>query len=282
MNWTTLSAAQLTSFDNEGFLVVRNALAPDLVARLIAAGDRLFSSGRVANRQTNNERYDSFRNAVALDDALLPVLTMPTTVPLLIQLMGPHIQLHTSHLIWKGADPAGTPADHRDPGWHRDVATMTRDLDLERMPRVEIKIGYFLTDCRDELCGQTRFAAGSHRSTRPLTPVNGPDPEHATIPLLKAGDAVLFENRTGHAAGPNLSGRTRKTLMFGYSHRWMRPDDYDQQDEALLARCDDYGRALMDARGLNYRADGRFAPTGERTAIEKLAAAHGCTGAACH
>lgn len=283
MHWTPLTSDQLTSFHRDGFLIVRNALDQATIDALITAGDRLFASDRVANRQSYNDRYDSFRNAIALDDAMLPVLTCPTTVPLIVQLMGPHLQLHTSHLIWKKADPAGTPTTHRDPGWHRDVATLTRDLDHDRMPRVEIKVGYFLTDCSHEHDGQTRFVPGSHRERDPVPLVPGtPDPAGAVAPLLRAGDAVLFENRTWHAGGANLNGRTRKTLMFGYSHRWMRPDDYDQQNDALLDRCDPVQRCLLDARGLNYRADGSFTPCGDATALAALAAAHGCTAAACH
>ena len=86
---------------------------------------------------------------------------------------------------------------------------------------------------------------------------------------------------TLHAAGPNRSGRTRKTLVFGYSHRWMRPDDYLVQPDALLARLDPVARALVDATGLNHAANGAFRPCGEASAFERLAEAHGCTAAAC-
>ena len=278
MHWTPLSPEQRDAFDRDGFLIIRNAIDADTIARLIAAGDRLVASDRIADRQRSNDRYDGFRNAVALDPALEPVLTWGATVPLVAQLMGPHLQLHTSHLIWKHADPAGTPDTHRDPGWHRDVATLTRDIPDARMPRVEIKVMYYLTPCAGPYHGQTRFVPGSHRT--PYRP-DGSDPPGAVEPLLNAGDAVLFENRTLHAAGPNRSGRTRKTLVFGYSHRWMRPDDYLVQSAELLARLDPVGRALVDASGLNHAANGAFRPCGEASAFERLAESHGCTAAAC-
>ncbi len=38
---------------------------------------------------------------------------------------------------------------------------------------------------------------------------------------LSAGDAFLFENRVFHATAPNLSQRTSKVVIMGYSYRWM-------------------------------------------------------------
>jgi len=282
MDWVSLTAEQRDFFDANGYLIVRNALDEDTVARLIDVGDRLIASDQTMYRQKNGERYDGFRNVIALDDALLPLLTCSRTVPLVAQLMGPRLQLHTSHLIWKAADPEGTEPTHRAPGWHRDIGRVTQDLDDERMPRLEIKVAYFLTDCSKPACGQTLFEAGSHRDTRGMVRgPNGVDPERAVEPLLNAGDAVFFENRTRHAGGANLSGRTRKTIMFGYSYRWVRPDDYVQQDEALLERCDPIQRSLLDAGRPNYDEKGRFQPAGHECAFARFAEGHGCTGPAC-
>ena len=39
--------------------------------------------------------------------------------------------------------------------------------------------------------------------------------------FFEAGDAFLFENRVYHTAAPNLSDRTAKVIIFGYSYWWM-------------------------------------------------------------
>ena len=71
---------------------------------------------------------------------------------------------------------------------------------------------------------------------------------------------MLFENRTWHAGGFNLAGYTRKTVMFGYSYRWMRPDDTCEYAQDLLDRCDPIQRQLLgDFPGMRT-ADGGFDP----------------------
>lgn len=279
MQWTRLTDEERDFWEANGFLIVRNALKTDEIDSLIEAGDRLIASGRKRNRQRVNDEYDGFRNVVSEDEAFRPLLTQSTTVPLVAQIMGPRLQLHTSHLIWKNPDPEGSPSTRRVPGWHRDIGRMTKDIHWETMPRLEIKIAYYLTDCSEPNCGQTMVVPGSHR-WREQPEFEG-DPEGALEPMLQAGDALLFENRTFHAGGANLSGRTRKTIMYGYSHRWVRPDDYAEQDPVLMERCDPIERGLMDVTSHFRSEDYTFKPGGERTALEELAAEHGCTRAAC-
>lgn len=282
--WTPLTDTQRERFEQDGFLIVRRALDPDTIDQLITAGDRLLTSDRCEGRQrTDDGRTDGFRNLVAAEPAFLPLLTWPTTFPLVVQLMGPHIQLHTSHQIWRRPDPARLPTDHRSPGWHRDIANVTRDLDHDRMPRLEIKVAFFLSDCSRSGCGQTLVAAGSHRWREPWQrPAAGGDPPGAIEPLLAAGDALLFENRTWHAGGRHSADHLRQTVMLGYSHRWLRPDDYEQQAPDLLARCDRLQRCLLQVDSVNRAPDGSFRAGGSDTELTRWAAAHGCTGPACH
>jgi len=201
--WTTLADEQAAAFDRDGYLVVRQAIPYDMIDQLVTAGDQLIASDRRRDRQTGNGgRSDGFRNLLAVEPAFLPLLTWPATFPLVVQLMGPNLQLHTSHQIWRQPDPPGSPEAIRSPDWHRDIANVTRDLDHDRMPRVEIKVAFFLSDCSQSGCGQTLVAAGSHRWREPWRREPGVvDPPGAVEPLLRAGDALLFENRTWHAGG---------------------------------------------------------------------------------
>jgi len=282
--WTELTAEQRAAFDRHGFLIVRDVLDRDMIDTLVAAGDELLASDRSRDRQTLNDgRSDGFRDLLAIDQRFLPLLTWPRSFPLVVQLMGPQIQLHTSNLIWRRPDPPGTDTRRRVPGWHRDIYNVVRDLEHDRMPRLEIKVAFFLSDCSQSGCGQTMVAAGSHRWRQPWTPAHeGDDPPGATEPRLAAGDALLFENRTWHAGGAQHVDRIRRTVMLGYSHRWLRPDDYHDPDPALMERGDALQRCLLDNRDLNRDAQGRFLPGGERTELQRWAAEHGCSGPACH
>lgn len=241
-----LDAATRQRFEDDGFLIVRGALAPDEVAALAQAGERLLASDQVLDRA--NERgapYDSFRNVVAHGGAAYErLLTHGPTVSLAAQLLSRNIQLHTSQLIWKRPEP---DADARalSPGWHRDIHTVPSDLGEDAVARFEIKIAYYLSPARGRASGVTMVARGSHRwRRRPTFDVHG-DPPNVVVPDLEPGDALLFENRTWHAAAVNTSPVTRRCAIYGYSYRWMRPDDWVVQDPALLARLDPVGRDLL-------------------------------------
>ena len=213
MDFTRLTTEQRQQFHDQGYLVVRNALDRASVDRLIEAGDRLVASRSTLSRDfSGNARFDGFRNVVALDDAFIPLLTCERTVPLIVQLFGSNIQLQTSHLIHTRPDPPDTPRNLRLPVWHRDIYGSIEDVGHARMPRISMKCAYYLTDVSERFSGVTLFAPGSNhlKTELEIDPETG-DPAKVVEPQLKPGDAVFFENRTWHAAGPNLTGRTRKS-----------------------------------------------------------------------
>lgn len=166
-----------------------------------------------------------------------------------------------------------------NPGWHRDINTVPEDLGWHGNQRLEIKVAYYLSDARPVDSGVTMVARGSNRWTS--QPAYGADgqPPGIELPDLAPGDALLFENRTLHAARVNTSSRTRKCVMFGYSYRWMRPDDWLEQPAELLASLDPLGRELLSPMR-NRSADGRFSPCADRAALRQWADLHGVVGAA--
>jgi ectoine hydroxylase-related dioxygenase (phytanoyl-CoA dioxygenase family) len=95
----------------------------------------------------------------------------------------------------------------------------------------------------------TVLAPKTHLRTEPLKLRKGKvDPEDVEVADLKlsAGDAFLFENRIFHTAAPNLSDRTSKVLMYGYSYRWMKPEVYLEGEAApKLGNADTVTRQLL-------------------------------------
>lgn len=272
MNFLPLTDEQRRRFNEDGFLIVRDALKPEQIERIIEAGDRLIESPRTDDRFTAHGNYDSFRNSIAKDDAFLELLTLETTVPLVVQLLGPRIQSITSHLIYKFPNDPGTPKTFRTPGWHRDVAYSNDDLGYDLMPRVELKVAYYLTDTTQPCSAVTMFARGSNHLKQKLEiPSGQPDPETAVEPQLRPGDAVFFENRTWHAGACNLTGRTTKAIMMGYGFGWMKPMDYAVQSEELLDKCDPIQKQLLN--GLKDK-DGRFVPGGIHTPLTEWCQTH--------
>lgn len=257
----TSAQEQIEQFDRDGYLIVRNALDSNTISTLIEAGDRLIASDRTVNRQSRfNGRYDGFRNAITMDDAFIPLLTHPTILPLVVQLLGANLQLMTSHLIYKQPDPAGTPTTHRDPGWHRDYLQAMNDLGHFSIPRLELKCAYYFTDLSEPNSGATMVVPGSNQLKEAISiPEGQSDPLGAVEPLLNPGDCLLFENRTYHAGAANLATWTRKGIMIGYGYRWVMPMDFRQQEPFFLDKLSPLERYLV---GEAYEQVDSFQPSG--------------------
>lgn len=248
MDFTRLTPEQRKSFDEDGFLVVRNAVDKDTVEGLLEAGDRRAHAFLNKPLIPEKEEYNhlDLRPGLLKEEALFALVTHATTVPLVVQLLSPNIHLHSTALIYKRPVSPDGPAFRR--GWHRDIR-IPRDLGHLHLPRVGIKICYCLTDFHKPNSGMTLFARKTHLNSEPLGVEEGEiDPKDTEVCDLKldAGDAVLFENRIFHTAAPNRSDRVSRVLMYGYSYRWMKPEVYlDTPDEELLAKSDPITRQLL-------------------------------------
>jgi ectoine hydroxylase-related dioxygenase (phytanoyl-CoA dioxygenase family) len=177
---------------------------------------------------------------------MFDLVSNSSTVPLVVQLLGSNIHLHSTALIYKRPeDPTGPPFRR---GWHRDIR-IPKDLGHQSLPRVGIKICYCLTDFHQPEAGMTLMARGSHLRTEPLfVRKSEVDPQDVDVCDLRlnAGDAVLFENRIFHTAAPNRSNRVSKVLMYGYAYRWMKPEVYlDVPNPRYLKKADPIARQFL-------------------------------------
>jgi ectoine hydroxylase-related dioxygenase (phytanoyl-CoA dioxygenase family) len=253
-------------FDQNGFLIVRNALDTEQVKDLITAGDQLIDSKEQVNRQcTNDGRYDGFRNTIALDSTFAELIDHERILPTVVQLLGASLKIMTSHLIYKYPDEAEVPDTHRMPGWHRDYLMATNDLGNVAIPRLLVKCAYYLTDLREKERGVTMVAPGSHLLTHPpVIPANQKDPLGALEPSLEPGDCLIFENRTFHAGALHRGSEVRKTIMMGYGCRWVMPMDYVSQSKDVLATLSPIQRFLV---GEPYEEVEAFQPDGGKNPI---------------
>jgi ectoine hydroxylase-related dioxygenase (phytanoyl-CoA dioxygenase family) len=228
LDFVQLTPEQRQSFDEDGFMVVRNALDNSTVDRLVLAGDRLAASFVNKPEVLDKSEYNhmDLRPSLLQERAFVDLVAHSATVPLVIQALSPNIHLHSISLIYKRPEnPIARPFRR---GWHRDIR-ISRDLGHRGLPRVGIKICYCLTDFHSPDSGMTLFARGSHLRGSPLTIAKGHvDPTDLEVCdlMLNAGDAVLFENRLFHTAAPNRSNRMSRVVMYGYAYRWMKPEVY--------------------------------------------------------
>ena len=248
MEFVRLTQEQRQSFDEDGFLVVRNAVDKETVERLVEAGDRRARAFLDKPEVLHKEEYNhlDWRPGLLKEKALLSLVAQSPAVPLVVQLLSPNIHLHSVALIYKRPVSADGAPFRR--GWHRDIR-IPRDLGHVHLPRVGIKVCYCLTDFHQPNSGMTLFARKTHLRSEALKIAKGQiDPKDVEVCdlTLNAGDAVLFENRIFHTAAPNRSDRVSRVLMYGYAYRWLKPEVYlDIPDEQLLAKADPITRQLL-------------------------------------
>ena len=239
-----LSEQDATFFEQNGYLLIKDALSPDLLAELNEAADALYAR---AEQQTGLEPHGklNLRNCVVHHDAFLQLLDHPTTAPLAWQILGWNIQMVTTHLIVLPSQAEPSQEKKAQLGWHRDGGTSSNEMS-EPHPRILLKIAYALSDQTLPSSGATWIVPGSNRMI-------GKPPVDAETGLLRgakllnvpAGSAFIFEQRTFHSIGHNWSGFPRKTLFVGYAYRWVKPMDYVQMPDQLIARANPVQRQLL-------------------------------------
>lgn len=228
MDFIRLTPEQRQSFEHSGFLVVPHALGGEQVDRLLEAGDRhaavFLNKAEIRHKPWYNDL--DLRPGLLELDPFYDLIANSRTVSLVVQLLSPNIHLVSASLVYKRPEDPNLPPFRR--GWHRDFR-MFRDLGHGGMPRVGLKVCYCFTDLQGPDSGMTLMARQSHLRGEALAIPSGEidPPDHEVCDLtLKAGDAVIFDNRIFHTATPNRSDRVAKRVIYGYAYRWMKQEIY--------------------------------------------------------
>jgi ectoine hydroxylase len=259
-----MTAQQRRSFDEQGFILIENFFNPAEFDRLLRAIDEVAVRVRAEKNLAENDPF-ALRNALTHHEAFLDLIDNPRILPLVVDAIGWNIQIRTTHLDVRppypeGLEPGelgtGEGADHtagyKNLVWHPDLAgpyLFEAPSHDGRLPFMEIKVGYYLSDLTERNSGAICLVPGSHRRTpQELRDMKHRVPEDQFIELnVPANTALLWRTQVWHCVTPNLSNRVRKVFYVGYHYRWLRPTDYIQQDPELIARSSPIRRQLLGA-----------------------------------
>lgn len=263
-----MTQQQRQDFDEKGFVILEDFLSRDELDRLLAAIDVVADKVRSTTGLEPDAPF-AIRNALAHHPAFLDLIDHPRMLPLVVDAIGWNIQIRTTHLdyrppypenlaagelgVGQGADQA---AGYRNLAWHPDLAGdylfQAPSLD-GRLPFMEVKVFYVLSDLSESNSGNLWMVPGSHlRSPKELQAMGRKvDPAEAVELKLRPGAAVLWRTATWHCVGPNKSDKIRKIMHVGYHYRWLRPTDYIEQDPALIANSSPIRRQLLGALAEN-------------------------------
>ncbi len=204
--------AQL-QYENQGFLHLPGIIDRPLLERARKAFDR------AADRHglESNGGFFDLPDILDEDDCFVDLVDLPAMMPLLLMSVGADIQLNHTHA--RVFPPGKT---HTAP-WHSDLAEVI-GVDLAHSSNFFVKVHYFFEDLSPDQ-GCLAFIPGSHRlpqgAPRPVIDDVERSPAAKKV-VPKAGDAVLFNTHCLHMALDNTSPRARKSLIYAYSHFWLK------------------------------------------------------------
>lgn len=231
------SPAERFFFENNGYLVIENLLAPDHVARLRAALDRAIARRRAAIppdwkwtwppacqadlTQINGATSTRILNILEDDPLFLELLTWPALMPYVRALFNPAPHYHASDAIVEhGGDFMNRPV-----GWHIDGSDNGYRALAAPIPLLQLKIGWYLSDMSQPWRGNLTFVPGSHKARIDPAPDDLKRREFfpgARQICAPAGTLVLFHNAIWHtAAAYREPADGRALLYYAFEHPWM-------------------------------------------------------------
>lgn len=250
----TLTATQRQQFDEDGFFLVEDALAPAEIDALISVIDVMYAEQRQLRNLAPHEAFQ-WRNVVALHPIFRDLVDHPQLLPLVVDLIGYNIQIRTSHLDVRppmrpqDAERALGARDSFFP-WHSDAPNYGWPTVDGVIPYMEMKFGLYLTDLTQHNSGAICVVRGSHRRAQRDGEGNLLiDPADIVEVNVRPGTALVWRTALLHCVTPNLSDHARKCLYYGYNYRWIRPSDYDHQTAEVLADCNPVQRQLLGELG---------------------------------
>ncbi|MGQ3002507.1 MAG: phytanoyl-CoA dioxygenase family protein [Hydrogenophaga sp.] len=208
-------------FETQGFVHLKSVI-PDAMLRRAkdafdAASQRHFEEWRkAALAGTGESRFFDIPDILDQDDVFIDLVDLPTIFPLMAELVGDDIQLnHTSARLFYPGPTYTSP-------FHSDLAHVLGFSHANTL-NFMVKVHYFVEDLSANR-GCLAFIPGSHRY-----PANHPKPKHldetstAVVKIVpRAGDAVIFNTHVMHMALDNTSDVVRKSIIYAYSHYWMK------------------------------------------------------------
>ena len=216
----SLSAEQVAAFDGDGFVVVPDLVAPDVLREAVAEIDRIEAkvdevlrkqaSGRLMIAETGAITFTT--HLVTRSPALAELSRSPAIVDLCADLIGPDVNLYWDQAVYK------KPEKPRRFPWHQDNGYTFVE------PQQYLTIWLALTDATLEN-GCPQVAPGLHRARHARPPLRRaarlgvllrPAVGEVAAPV-RAGGAVVFSSLTPHLTGPNTTAAVRKAYILQYA-----------------------------------------------------------------
>jgi ectoine hydroxylase-related dioxygenase (phytanoyl-CoA dioxygenase family) len=215
-----LTDAQAAQFDEQGFVVIKDAVAPDELRAIVTEIDRFEAELETFLRTQADDRVfiaeaDAITfttHLVARSPIVRDLATSPVFVGLCADIVGPDVNMYWDQAVYK------KPEKPRRFPWHQDNGYTFIE------PQQYLTCWVALTDA-NERNGCPWIVPGAHRAgtlrhtyVEPLGYECFDEPPISALPApVRAGSALVFSSLTPHMTGPNLTDQVRKAYILQYA-----------------------------------------------------------------
>jgi ectoine hydroxylase-related dioxygenase (phytanoyl-CoA dioxygenase family) len=212
---------QASQFDELGYVVLEDLVAPEMLARVTAELDGYEAKVAGLLRTQPDQRVMiaevgaiTFTTHLVAQSALAcEFATLPVFIDVCADLLGPDVDMYWDQAVYK------SPEKPRRFPWHQDNGYTFIE------PQQYLTIWVALTDATvDNGCpwvapGVHKMGTLAHTYVDPLGYECFEEPPSPAIAApVRAGGAVVFSSLTPNLTGPNTTSETRKAYILQYSH----------------------------------------------------------------
>ena len=286
-----LSPTEAEHFRKRGYLHIKNAISdPSVLDTIESRIDRFDAVKREEGVDHRGTTLDEHKNAIYFNfidkhKLLIDLITWPSVFHKVWGLLGWNTFCFLTNLIVSPPDPKmkkfiGDKFTFKE--IHRDGGRQTCEAGDSNL--LALKVAYFFSDCTNNVDGNLSIIPGSHKmdlfdygapqnaSKEANDKIDFIDPTllandamSELVPIkAKRGDAFIFDSRLWHTRAKNVSNKTRKVVLYGYSYRWTRGFEYYNDSHRIF---NVYGedmnailRQMLDLDRKSYDA-GQFVDT---------------------
>jgi phytanoyl-CoA hydroxylase len=247
-------------YETQGFVHLKGVIPPDTLARARAAFDAAAERSNATRQKsagTNGPpRFFDIPDILDQDPVFVELVDLQSIFPVLVAAIGSDIQLnHTmARLFYPGPTFTGP--------WHSDIPQML-GVDHGAGTSILVKAHFFVEDLAPDQ-GCLAFIPGSHRypAGHPKPKIRDIDASEVVVKTVPcAGDVVIFNTHVMHMATDNRSSRVRKSIIYAYSHYWMKnyasgvPSDLERY-ATTAQRKQLFGVDIEGVQHIDRRLDG--------------------------
>jgi ectoine hydroxylase-related dioxygenase (phytanoyl-CoA dioxygenase family) len=244
-----MTSQQRQQFEDDGFVIVPDALDQSELERYTAALDAAYDQERKTGGEVDATGALHKLSAVANCPALVDLVDHPAVFPLVWSIIGWNI--HVTHSRYNVHPPLRDAQPFRW-RWHQDGGRQNIELETDPRPRLTVFSAFWLSDVSEPGRGNMMVIPGSHKLNwlqgPPGPTVRWPVPDDAMEVTAHPGDVLFYDRRIWHSRSDNHSDVTRKAVFFGYTYRWIavRDDVPDPRSSPELAHLSPIQRQLLD------------------------------------